>query len=148
MAKQFPQLQALLKIESEKEQSAAKELKEAQSYFQANQNKLEQVRSYKLDYLKKLQTMAGQGVAGGNYQHYQRFIVQLEQGIEAQLNIVDTAKQVVEQRKTSWLERKAKVKAVETLLSKKDKEYQYIADRKEQMEIDELATQKFIRGLH
>jgi flagellar FliJ protein len=146
MAKPNAQLELLLKIESDKENEFARELQSAQSYLSACEQKLKEVLSYKLDYLKKMQNMGGQGIGGSSYQHYQRFIVQLEDGIKKQYEVIDMAKEVVEQRRNTWLEQQQKVKAVELLLESKRKKQQAIQDKYEQNISDEFATQKFIRS--
>ena len=132
MAKEDSQLLVLKRIEKEKEQKAAMDLQSAQSFLQANQAKLKEVQSYKLDYLKRMQQMGSSGMGGGSYQHYQRFIVQLDQGILAQTNVVSTAKEVVEQRRQEWLMQTNKVKAVDTLLDKKAQARQAKLDKYEQ----------------
>ncbi|QTH63767.1 flagellar export protein FliJ [Psychrosphaera ytuae] len=146
MAKEDSQLLVLKRIEKEKEQKAAMDLQSAQSFLQANQAKLKEVQSYKLDYLKRMQQMGSSGMGGGSYQHYQRFIVQLDQGILAQTNVVSTAKEVVEQRRQEWLMQTNKVKAVDTLLDKKAQARQAKLDKYEQNQADEFAAQKYIRS--
>ncbi|MBU2917501.1 flagellar export protein FliJ [Psychrosphaera sp. F3M07] len=146
MAKVNKQLELLLRIESEKEQQFATELQSAQSFLQAGQTKLKQVQSYKLEYLKRMQAMGDQGVLGGNYQHFQRFIVQLEAGIKKQIEVTETSKQVLQQRKSVWLEQSKKVKAVQTLIDKKRNQIQMVMDKEEQSISDEFASQKFIRN--
>ena len=146
MSQSFRQLELLLRLENDKEHKFAQDLQSAQSFYQASQTKLKEVQGYKLDYLKQLQHMGSQGLAGGNYQHYQRFIVQLEAGIKAQLDAVDMAKQVVEQRRGIWLEQRTKVQAVETVLTNKKQAHQAIMDKHEQNLADEFASQKYIRS--
>ncbi len=139
------QLQVLKKIETDKENKAITAMQSAQSYLQANQAKLKEVEAYKLDYLKRMQTMGETGVGGASYQHYQRFIVQLEQGITAQANVVSMAKRVLEQRKQEWFAQKNKVKAVDTLLSKRALAKQQKLEKYEQNQSDEFASQRYIR---
>ena len=146
MAAANKQLELLLQIETEKQDKFAQELQAAQSYLNANQKKLKDVEGYKLEYLKKMQHMGSTGVIGGNYQHYQRFIVQLEEGIKKQLEVINIAKEVLQQRKTTWLQQHQSVKAVEMILDKKRLKQQKVIDKSEQQEIDEFATQKFIRA--
>lgn len=146
MAKEDSQLLVLKRIEKEREQKAAMDLQSAQSFLQANQAKLKEVQSYKLDYLKRMQQMGSSGMGGGSYQHYQRFIVQLDQGILAQTNVVSTAKEVVEQRRQEWLMQTNKVKAVDTLLDKKAQARRIKLDKYEQNQADEFAAQKYIRN--
>ena len=145
MAKEDSQLLVLKRIEKDREQKAATDLQSAQSFLQANQAKLKEVQSYKLDYLKRMQQMGTTGMGGGSYQHYQKFIVQLDQGIQAQANVVSTAKEVVEQRRQEWLMQKNKLRAVDTLLDKKAVARQVKADKLEQNQMDEFASQKYIR---
>ena len=92
-----------------------------------------------------MQSMGDEGVLGGNYQHFQRFIVQLEEGIKKQIEVTETSKQVLNQRKETWLEQSKKVKAVETLIDKKRIMIQKVKDKEEQSLADEFASQKFIR---
>lgn len=145
MAKEDNQLLVLKRIEKEREQKAATDLQSAQSFLEANQAKLKEVESYKLDYLKRMQDMGATGMGGGSYQHYQRFIVQLDQGILAQSNVVSTAKEVVTQRRQEWLMQKNKLKAVDTLLDKKAQARNAREAKAEQNQSDEFAAQKYIR---
>lgn len=145
MAVQFRQLELLHKIEKDKENEFASNLQSAQSFYEATKTKLTEVQGYKLDYLKKLQSMGSEGLVGQNYQHYQRFITQLEEGINAQVNAMNTAKQVVEQRRLIWVEQHTKVKAVETVLANKKQKHQQVMDKYEQNLADEFASQKYIR---
>lgn len=146
MAQVNKQLELLLKIESEREQKFATELQSAQSFLQAGKVKLEQVLSYKLEYLKRMQAMGDEGVLGTNYAHFQRFIVQLEVGIKKQVEVTEISKQVLQQRKSEWLEQNKKVKAVEMLIEKKRIQVQMAMDKEEQSLADEFASQKFIRN--
>ncbi len=146
MAKENAQLELLLKIESDKEQELARDMQSAQSYLASCEQKLKEVLSYKLDYLKRMQDMGVKGVEGSSYQHYQRFIVQLEDGIKKQYEVISMAKEVVEQRRTTWLEQQKSVKAVELVLERKRLKQQAIKDKQEQVMADEFATQKFIRN--
>ena len=146
MAKENAQLELLLKIESDKEQELARDMQSAQSYLASCEQKLKEVLSYKLDYLKRMQDMGVKGVDGSSYQHYQRFIVQLEDGIKKQYEVINMAKEVVEQRRTTWLEQQKSVKAVELVLERKRLKQQAIKDKQEQVMADEFATQKFIRN--
>lgn len=145
MANEFRQLETLFKIENDKEQSFATDLHAAQSFYESNVMKLKEVERFKLDYLKQLQTRGNEGLAGGNYMHFQRFIVQLDEGIAAQNHAVSVAKQVVEQRRQIWLEQRTKRKAVETLLKNKRAKKQLVMDKLEQSESDEFALQKYVR---
>lgn len=145
MAVQFRQLELLHKIEKDKENEFASNLQSAQSFYESTKTKLTEVQGFKLDYLKRLQDMGGDGLAGQSYQHYQRFITQLEEGIQAQVNAMNTAKQVVEQRRTIWVEQHTKVKAVESVLESKKRKHQQVLDKYEQNLADEFASQKYIR---
>lgn len=140
------QLLLLQKIELEKEQSCAMAMQSAASFLNANEAKLKEVQDYKLEYLKKLKEKGESGVGGDSYAHYHRFIVQLDLGIEAQAQVVATAKEVIDQRRMEWLEQKNKVKAVNTLLEKKQQARHKKLEKAEQNQIDEFASQQFIRS--
>lgn len=146
MSRENAQLELLLKIESDKETELARDMQSAQSYLSSCEQKLKEVLSYKLEYLKRMQQMGSKGVDGTSYQHYQRFIVQLEDGIKKQYDVISMAKEVLAQRRTTWLEQQKSVKAVELLLEKKRLKQQALRDKQEQSMADEFATQKFIRA--
>jgi flagellar FliJ protein len=72
--------------------------------------------------------------------------VQLEEGIKKQIDVTETSKQILEQRKMVWMEQNKKVKAVEMLLEKKRIQIQAARDKEEQTLADEFASQKYIRN--
>ena len=140
------QLQMVAKWESEKEEKAASDFQQAQMFVQQNQEKLDGLLQYRLDYFKKIQDKASNGLEALSFTHHQTFINKLDKACDQQQQIINDAKKAAEQRKQLWLEQQKKRKAVEMLLDKNARIRQAKLDRQEQSMLDEFALQKFIRS--
>lgn len=140
------QLQMVAKWEAEKEEKAASDFQQAQAYVQQNQERLDGLMQYRLDYFKKMQEKGANGFEAISFSHHQSFISKLDKACAQQQQIIQDASKAAEQRKLQWLEQQKKRKAVEMLLDKKNAEKQARLDRHEQNMMDEFALQKFLRS--
>lgn len=140
------QLQMVAKWESEKEDKAASNFQQAQVWVQQNQDKLDGLLQYRLDYFKKIQEKASEGLEALSFTHHQTFINKLDKACEQQQQVINDAKKAAEQRKQLWLQQQKKRKAVDMLLDKNARMLQAKLDRQEQNMLDEYALQKFIRS--
>ena len=140
------QLQMVAKWEAEKEEKAASDFQQAQAYVQQNQERLDGLMQYRLDYFKKMQEKGANGFEAISFSHHQSFISKLDKACAQQQQIIQDASKAAKQRKLQWLEQQKKRKAVEMLLDKKNAEKQARLDRHEQNMMDEFALQKFLRS--
>ncbi|BDX07736.1 flagellar export protein FliJ [Planctobacterium marinum] len=140
------QLQMVAKWEAEKEEKAALDFQQAQAYVRQNQERLDGLMQYRLDYFKKMQEKGANGFEALAFSHHQSFINKLDKACAQQQQIIQDASKAAEQRKLQWLEQQKKRKAVEMLLDKKNTEKQARLDRHEQNMMDEFALQKFLRA--
>jgi flagellar FliJ protein len=132
--------------ERQKEQKLVQDFRIAQQFAQDNKQKLSGLESYRLDYLRQAQLRAKQGVGSISFNQHHQFIGKLDKACELQVHTLNQAMRVAEQRRTQWLVQQRKRKAVEMLLDKQLKAKQKREDKQEQMMLDELSLQKFIRG--
>lgn len=139
------QLQLVADWERQKEQKFSLDFQVAQNYAVENKQKLSGLENYRLEYLHQAQVKAKDGVGSQTFNQHQQFIGKLDKACELQMKNVSQALVVAEQRKSQWLQQQRKRKAVEMLLDKQAIAKQRLEQKQEQMMLDELSIQKFIR---
>lgn len=139
------QLQVVAEWERQKEQKLVQDFQLAQQSAQSNKQKLAGLENYRLDYLRQAQAKAKQGVGSVTFGQHQQFIGKLDKACEMQLKALNQAVLVADQRRMQWLAQQRKRKAVEMLLDKQQKAQQKREDKIEQIMLDELSLQKFMR---
>lgn len=139
------QLRLVAKIEQDKEDQLMQELQTANKFLLDNQDKLANIYDYRKEYMQEL-TNRGQGGMDGNaFAQFNAFVNKLDSVVEQQLKVIDTAKQVVEQKRQFLAEQQQKRKAVNMLIEKYVEKEKQIEEKKEQKLLDELSTQNFFR---
>ncbi|CCQ09726.1 Flagellar protein FliJ [Pseudoalteromonas luteoviolacea B = ATCC 29581] len=138
-------LTLLHKIESEKEEGLRKHFLQAQKHFNDNQQKLTGLNQFRLEYMQQLHSKAQQGLTSNTFRQFHSFINKIEDAIKQQARVVNTAKQVVEQRRKLWIQQQAKAKAISKLIEKQQLEIKIKQDKAEQKMLDEFATIQFFQ---
>jgi flagellar FliJ protein len=141
----YSQLQVVADWERRKEQKLVQVFQLAQQFAQDNKQKLSGLENYRLDYLRQAQQRAREGVGSVTFGQHQQFIGKLDKACEMQIHTLSQATRVADQRRTQWLEQQRKRKAVEMLLDKQHKAKLKREDKLEQIMLDELSLQKFMR---
>lgn len=142
------QLNTLYKYEHDKEKKAAQQLQLAEQDYQQNLLRLQNVGDYRLEYMKRLDQRALQGIDSATYRHFHAFIAKLDNAAEQVEIAIKQAKALVEQRRKQWFAQRQKVKAVEHLQQQKIKMKVKIENKREQVMFDEFSTQQFVRRLN
>ncbi|GAA60037.1 flagellar FliJ protein [Pseudoalteromonas sp. BSi20652] len=109
-------LDLLLKIENDKEENLRMSYLQANQNLQSNQQKLQGLNNFRLEYSQQLHLKGKSGLSSAGFGQYHAFIAKIEEAIRQQASTVNTAKQVVTQRKTLWLKQQIKAKAVAKLI--------------------------------
>jgi flagellar FliJ protein len=138
------QLQMVADWERQKEQKLVQDFQLAQQFYQDNKQKLAGLENYRLDYLREAQLRAKKGVGSVIFGQHQQFIGKLDKACEMQLQTVNQAVRVADQRRIQWLVQQRKRKAVEMLLDKQHKAKLKREDKQEQIMLDEFLQGKFI----
>ena len=138
-------LNLLLKLDSDKEEKLRINYVQAQQNFISNQNKLQGLNDFRLEYNQQLHNKAKLGISCENIKQFNAFISKIEDAIAQQASTVRTAKQVEEQRRKLWMAQQAKSKAISKLIEKKEREKQAKENKAEQKMLDEFATNMFMR---
>lgn len=139
------QLALLIKLESEKEEKLRLDFLQAQQHLVKLEQQRIGIENFRAEYLGQLQQRASQGVGGTYYIQFQQFISKLDDALKQQINSINTAQQVVKQRESLWLSQKAKVEAIEKLQQRKREKVMAAQLKAEQKQLDEFATNIFVR---
>lgn len=136
-------LDLLLKIENDKEESLRMNFLQAQQNLQVNQQKLQGLNNFRLEYTQQLHLKGQSGLSSAGFSQYHAFIAKIEEAIRQQANTVSTAKQVVSQRQSLWLKQQIKAKAVAKLIEKQQLKANVLAQKNEQKMLDEFSANQF-----
>ncbi|MDO6547958.1 flagellar export protein FliJ [Pseudoalteromonas carrageenovora] len=138
-------LDLLLKLENDKEESLRMNYLQANQNLQANQQKLQGLNDFRLEYSQQLHLKGKSGLSSAGFGQYHAFIAKIEEAIRQQASTVNTAKQVVTQRKALWLKQQIKAKAVAKLIEKQKLKASVLIAKNEQKMLDEFSANQFFQ---
>ncbi|WP_338363085.1 flagellar export protein FliJ [uncultured Pseudoalteromonas sp.] len=138
-------LDLLLKLENDKEENLRMSYLQANQNLQANQQKLQGLNNFRLEYSQQLHVKGKSGLSSAGFGQYHAFIAKIEEAIRQQANTVNTAKQVVTQRKALWLKQQVKAKAVAKLIEKQNLKAAALMAKSEQKMLDEFSANQFFQ---
>lgn len=138
-------LHLLLKLENEKEETLRINYLQASQNLQANQQKLQGLNDFRLEYTQQLHVRGQAGLSSEGFNQYLAFIAKIEEAIRQQASTVNTAKKVVNQRKTIWLKQQIKAKAVAKLIEKQRLKADVLIAKNEQKMLDEFSSNQFFQ---
>jgi len=138
-------LDLLLKLENDKEENLRMSYLQANQNLQANQQKLQGLNNFRLEYSQQLHVKGKSGLSSAGFGQYHAFIAKIEEAIRQQASTVNTAKQVVTQRKALWLKQQVKAKAVAKLIEKQNLKAATLMAKSEQKMLDEFSANQFFQ---
>ena len=98
-----------------------------------------------MEYTQQLHVKGQSGLSSAGFSQYHAFIAKIEEAIRQQANTVNTAKQVVSQRKTLWLKQQIKAKAVAKLIENQKLKANELMAKNEQKMLDEFSSNQFFQ---
>ena len=139
------QLILVATVEEKKMQNCATQFRLASAHLQENQQKLSGLERYRLDYLHTIRQKAKQGVNAQSMNQHHQFVGKLDKACEQQINIINNAVLVVDQRKRQWLGQQQKHRAILHLIASKQNVIKLKEAKQEQKMFDEFALQQSVR---
>lgn len=136
-------LHLLLEQLDNKERQASAELSAAQLQLQQLVQQQQMLSQYQRNYSEDFQKRGRAGLSANQFSHFQGFINKLEVAQEQQIDGLQSARQHLEQSRTSWMAVRARKQAIETLLEREAERQQKESDKKEQKMLDELTLHRF-----
>ncbi len=127
-----------------KEQRALQEVAVSQNLLEIEQARQIQLQNYKLEYLEKKKYDIGV-FTPHELQEFNRFLQQLDQTIERQMEVVELRQQELSQKRQLWNEMRIDSKKMHKVVEKLQQQEFVEQERKEQKALDEFAQRKFNR---
>lgn len=124
--------------------NAGKTVAFMQDEMQQAQEQLQTLQNYLQDYAKQPLEAPAQTIT--QLQTHAAFGDKLQQAIQAQSENYQQKQLMVEKALEAWREKRARYKALQTLLEKKRKQRDVKLSRQEQKMLDELAAQRSIHN--
>jgi len=138
--------QRLLELSQDKLERSSEALKLANQSYQQAQQQLQQLKGYHLEYTNRLNQESQKGFSIANYRNFHRFINTLETAISEQNSRLQTLSSQRMQVQQQWQALRQRCQAYETLIERQNTAARLQADKLEQRNNDELATQLFFRA--
>jgi len=127
-----------------KEQRALQEVAVSQNLLEIEQARQVQLQNYKLEYLEKKKYDIGV-FTPHELQEFNRFMQQLDQTIERQMEVVELRQQELSQKRQLWNAMRIDSKKMHKVVEKLQQQEFVEQERKEQKALDEFAQRKFNR---
>lgn len=127
-----------------KEQRALQEVAVSQNLLEIEQARQVQLQNYKLEYLEKRKYDIGV-FTPHELQEFNRFLQQLDQTIERQMEVVELRQQELSQKRQLWNALRIDAKKMHKVVDKLQQQEFAEQERKEQKALDEFAQRKFNR---
>jgi flagellar FliJ protein len=109
------------------------------------EHKLEQLQSYRDEYVRNSAQSNG-AIDAVKLQNYRSFLDRLGEALNQQLKSLDLARKEFEKRRAQWSEKRVEAESLNRVVDRFRKDEQHAADRKEQREGDEAAMRLRLAG--
>ena len=137
-------LQPVVQHTDKKEQRALQEVAVSQNLLEIELDRQVQLQNYKLEYLEKKKYDIGV-FTPLELQEFNRFLQQLDQTIERQMEVVELRQQELSQKRQLWNAMRIDSKKMHKVVEKLQQQEFVEQERKEQKALDEFAQRKFNR---
>ena len=137
-------LHPVVKHNDKKEQRALQDVAISQNLLDTEIARQAQLQDYKLEYLQKKKYDIGV-FTPHELQEFNRFIQQLDQTIERQIEVVALRRRELEQKRAIWNAMRVDSKKMHKVVEKLQQQESAEQARKEQKALDEFAQRKFNR---
>jgi len=139
-------LQPVQKLATDKANRAAQSFSSASSRLREEQAKLEQLKTYRQEYVQMLQARTEQGVAGSQLRQWHQFLTRIDKALTSQQELVVQCQLQVNQMRQNWQEQHRHAKAIGKAMSRLQTQENRVRAKKEAKQLDEISTQSFLRN--
>jgi flagellar FliJ protein len=139
--KRSSRFKPVVKVEQNRERTAARHFGQCQQTLSAHQKKLDELISYRAEYQERYVTSMKQGTDGTTIQEYRAFLHKLDRAIAQQEQLIVQSEGEVSSSRQHWMQKRTRTRAIDTLVDKIKADEKRQVDRKEQKDSDERALQ-------
>jgi len=107
------------------------------------ERQLEQLQTYRDEYVRKSTQSAG-AIDAVKLQNYRSFLDRLGEALNQHLRSLDIARKEFEKRRAQWSEKRMEAESLNRVIDRFRKEEQYAADGREQREGDDAAIHRML----
>ena len=132
-------MQPVLRIAEMREQTAVKELGNAQRFLKEQEERLSELQDYQAEYARNCHAQGSSGISAARFQELQRFMASLSQAIEQQQQMEQNAARNCMQKKQLWQQAYGKSKSLDKVVERYSEQELYEQGQREQKEADEMA---------
>jgi flagellar FliJ protein len=126
-------------IASTTAQDLSRAMGEAGRKVQDLERQLEQLQSYRDEYVSKSIQAANGTMDAVKLQNYRSFLERLGEALRQHLKSLDSARKEYEKRRAQWSEKRIEAESLSRVVDRFRKEEQHVADRREQRDGDDAA---------
>jgi flagellar FliJ protein len=144
--KRSKRLKPVAQVEKHRERDAAQQLGRHQSELGEMQSRLDELVNYRADYQQRYNQFLSQGTGSAAIQEYRSFLKKLDQAIAHQQQLINGGQQNVAHSRHNWLQKRTRLKAIDTLVDKLQVDEHQQEAKREQQDNDERAL--FARRLN
>ncbi|MCP5195787.1 MAG: flagellar export protein FliJ [Gammaproteobacteria bacterium] len=139
-------LQTAAQVAQSREQAAVKALGESQQRLTEQQNRLQQLLTFRSEYATQFQNEGSGGISARRYQDYATFLTNMDHGIVQLQQQLAWLQQELQHKRLAWIQIRAKTKALEEVIERDRKTQLYAEDRREQRDSDEHNLRNPVAG--
>jgi len=145
LKKKSERLKIVLDVAKRNEQKALDALTGKRRYLDQQQEQLDGLKSYQVQYMTEMKTnMTGGSLSVQNLQTYQSFMSQIDQAIQQQKNTLQIAQQEYNLALENWTAYHQKRKGMFDLIDRYKGEEEVVRDKKEQKQLeDDLTARRY-----
>ena len=136
-------MQSVQHLAHNREQDAVRKLGESQQHLDAQQTKLQELRTYRNEYAKAFESSGGAGLDALRIQEYRAFLGRLNQAIQQQEAVIAQCSARHERTRQQWLATRSHSQAIDKVLERYRQQERKQQERKEQQDLDERASRSF-----
>ena len=133
----------VVKMAGENERTAGSRVGESRRTLVAQEARLKELHTFRQDYRIRLKEMSESGLDAGKLRDYHRFLARLDDAVKQQEMLVTSCNHDVSNKVAEWSDKRTRVKALDKVVDRYQKEERTGEQRREQREIDDRATSQF-----
>ena len=134
-------LQPVVEHTDQQEKRALQELAQSQAMFEVEQQRLQQLQDYKLDYLQRRKYDMGV-FTPLQLQEFNRFMQQLDVTIERQQALVEVRQRELDDKRLCWRDRRIDAKVLHKAVERIRRQELRDQERNDQKTMDEFALRR------
>ena len=138
-------LSPLVRLAKHHEDQAARTLQQTQSELEAQRTRREDLRRFRDEYMTGFSLNAQGGLRGDQLQDYRRFLARLGEALDQQDKAIDQAQTAVRHARQHWQTKHVRVASLNKLVARAQTQERAVLEYREQLELDERATQAAVR---